>query len=84
MDAFPPQSQRVAPRYNEDSPASGMALAWDQEEVGAIDAQPLYLTPPVVVGIVFGCLVVRNLCSLNRHHALCVSEVLDHDSLPTS
>eukprot|EP00750_Incisomonas_marina_P001614 INCI11351.1.p1 GENE.INCI11351.1~~INCI11351.1.p1 ORF type:complete len:788 (-),score=165.28 INCI11351.1:448-2811(-) len=58
VDAFPPQSQRVAPRYNADSPASGMALAWDQEEVGAIDAQPLYLTPAVVVGIVFGCLVI--------------------------
>jgi hypothetical protein len=33
---FPPAEDRVAPAYNEDSPDSGMALAWEQDAPGSV------------------------------------------------
>jgi len=68
VDSFPPASERVAPQYTEDSPPSGMAMAWEQESIGTIDGA----LPPIEImaAIVVGCLVAITIIVLGLYYGL--------------
>ena len=54
-ESFPPVESRSAPKYTEDSPPSGMAMAWQPDDPGEITA----LTDGAIAAIVITVIVVR-------------------------